>query len=313
MNAKSDDMMTNGKCPSVETVSAWVDGCFSSRDPESIHIANCPKCQCVAESFRHADAQLRQYLRSGKSPLSPEESAARIHLKISRHQHPPKRMRRPMDVFFRAVATIAFVACAGIIGHEVYKMQIPAEAQPESAVAAPETVKPVMADNAIKTEAHTSTTDELDKFRTNYTATPGTATVAMGDISMVSFGNQPAVSTESASAPIPARKEVVTIGKDVRHVWNVEDKAAAEELLQKLRKSITTEDVSFDAAKGLLSFKTRVSCQNLVQTVRAIAASGAELFVSDAPQPEQCCFSNPSDAMVDYAVEVHFTPAPKKN
>lgn len=298
----------NEACPSVETVSAWVDGCLSPAEPDAVHISQCEACLRVAATYRQLDQQLHTYLHASEPLLSPEATAAKIRLKLKRQTLPSNGISFPRFLF-RVAAAVVLIGGGALAVH--YLMQYQVTDYVFSVAPSSVTVQVVPAVNPAPAEEPVLRT-QLNDYRPNIQ--PIASAVNVPNLAMANFGQSGNSVIRNATDRTAADmiEPVVTVDDTVRHVWLAQGKNTAEEMLRAVRKQYSVDDVVFDKQKSCMTFTLRSSCQNVVGLVRHFSAEGAELLTPVAPQPEQNYFTNSPDSPVVYKAEVFYDAAPGK-
>ena len=275
-------MMDHTESPSPAVLSEFFDGELKDSGTVSAHVAGCPRCRAVLESYEAIAMEIERQFRVE----APEGLERLIRVGIEEEQRKSGARRVisfPLLLKWAAVLAV----CSGVV---FYALTI-GERPVERAVAV--AVSPEMRDGG----------SAYPYYASGSSGAPGGG-VALDRLIRASYGNSPApVFTdriEGYAADTPARIE-----SKVHQVWAVDNLAETGRSLREALKEmgVPSSKYKLEADKGALKLIADLSSIELVTLVKFCGAQGYDLASPSAPQPEQRLFLGNRETPVIYYAE----------
>ncbi|MBO4648677.1 MAG: hypothetical protein J5806_11045 [Lentisphaeria bacterium] len=271
-------------CIAAENLSAELDGEYHFSSAEQEHLAHCPHCRSLYESYRVIDDAVTRSLTVN----CPAAASERIRRRVNRQLDAlaPMHAHKPIRFSALAARVAAGVVLAAMVGYLIF------------------------VDNPYSEELD-DTARPLPTAAVEVHPEPAPAAVDVRHVRPIATGTDAVQFMDPAS--VPAKSEsVAVIPQSVKQVWLFEpawkDGRLEKNFLAALEKAgIPRENVSLTPADdGAFRANLNLTRYQSVVLNRQLAGLGLQLISADQPQPEQKLFAGTGREAVFY--EAVFIP-----
>ena len=284
------------KCISVENLSAELDGEYHFSPDEQVHLAHCPRCRKLYESYRIVDDAVTRSLGVN----CPRAACNRIRKNVNRRldQLAPMSAHEPIR-FSALVARVAAVAVIAAMAGYLIFIDNPYSDELEKVCPQP------------SASAEVRPEQPAADFPNGFSGG-----VDVRNLRLAATGDSPSIRfLESAAAPVKAENAVL-IPNAVKHVWLFDPSWKADSVEKLFRSAVEKSNIPLQnvrispAEEGAFRARLTLSRYQSVMLTRQLALRNFQLISPVQPQPEQKLFAGTGRETVEY--EAVFLPRGNK-